>query len=131
MKISRDGANQEPERETPLPAEQEIEEATLPEPPKEVYHAKRQKPEKPPKPKKEKPPRRRREPEPEEEGEEEVRRHHFPVGLLLPLSPLGRVMDMVPVPPAYYLWLPAAVLCYMLLTAVIKKVYIRRYGELL
>lgn len=83
MKISRDGANQEPERETPLPAEQEIEEATLPEPPKEVYHAKRQKPEKPPKPKKEKPPRRRREPEPEEEGEEEVRRHHFPVGLLV------------------------------------------------
>jgi len=53
------------------------------------------------------------------------------LGLLLPLSPLGRVMDMAPVPPAYYLWLPAAVLCYMLLTAVIKKVYIRRYGELL
>ena len=53
------------------------------------------------------------------------------LGLLLPLTPLGRVMDMVPVPPAYYLWLPLVVLCYMLLTALVKKVYIRRYGELL
>ena len=53
------------------------------------------------------------------------------LGLLLPLTPLGRVMDMVPVPPEYYLWLPLVVLCYMLLTALVKKVYIRRYGELL
>ena len=53
------------------------------------------------------------------------------LGLLLPLTQLGRVMDMVPVPPAYYLWLPLVVLCYMLLTALVKKVYIRRYGELL
>lgn len=53
------------------------------------------------------------------------------LGLVLPLTPLGAVMDMLPVPPAYYLWLPAVLLCYMLLTALVKKIYVIKFGELL
>ncbi|MFV0350949.1 MAG: magnesium-translocating P-type ATPase [Oscillospiraceae bacterium] len=53
------------------------------------------------------------------------------VGTLLPYTPIGKVLDMTPLPPVYYLLLFATILAYIVLVTVIKKLYVRRYKELL
>jgi len=50
------------------------------------------------------------------------------VGLLLPLSPLASYFKLQALPAAYYGWLVAILLGYCLLTTLMKRVYIRRYG---
>jgi P-type Mg2+ transporter len=49
------------------------------------------------------------------------------VGIYLPFSPLGEHVGMVPLPASYFPWLVGILLCYCLLTQLMKGWYIRRY----
>jgi Mg2+-importing ATPase len=51
------------------------------------------------------------------------------VGAWLPYSPLAGALGFVPLPPLYWLLLLGMLLCYVLLTQVVKTWFIRRYGE--
>ncbi|UPG86138.1 magnesium-translocating P-type ATPase [Luteibacter aegosomatis] len=51
------------------------------------------------------------------------------VGMLLPFSPLGAHIGMVPLPGMYFAWLTLTLVCYCVLTQVVKTIYIRRYGH--
>lgn len=53
------------------------------------------------------------------------------VGTLIPYTPLGETIDMLPMPGVYFPALIATILCYILLFTLLKKLFIRRYGELL
>ncbi|MGI6005926.1 MAG: magnesium-translocating P-type ATPase [Ruminococcus sp.] len=50
---------------------------------------------------------------------------------LIPFTPLGTALELTALPPAFFLCLAVIVLGYMVLVTAVKKVYIRRYGELL
>ena len=50
------------------------------------------------------------------------------IGLWLPLGPLADYFKLQALPLAYYGWLVAILLGYALLTTVMKRFYIRRYG---
>jgi Mg2+-importing ATPase len=50
------------------------------------------------------------------------------VGIVIPYSPLGAAVGMVPLPLAYFPWLAGTLLCYCLLTQIVKRWYIRRFG---
>jgi Mg2+-importing ATPase len=50
------------------------------------------------------------------------------IGIFVPFSPLGEAVGMVPLPLAYFPWLTATLLCYCVLTQLVKRWYIRRYG---
>jgi P-type Mg2+ transporter len=49
-------------------------------------------------------------------------------GLWLPFSPLAGYFKLQALPPAYFAWLLAILLGYCVLTSVMKRVYIRRFG---
>ena len=49
------------------------------------------------------------------------------VGIYLPFSPLGEHVGMVPLPASYFPWLVGILLCYCLLTQLMKGWYIQRY----
>lgn len=49
----------------------------------------------------------------------------------IPFTPLGTALGLIALPPVYFLWLAALVFGYMALATAMKKIYIRRYGELL
>lgn len=51
------------------------------------------------------------------------------VGIYLPFSPLGAHVGMVPLPWAYFPILVTILLSYCLLTQLIKRLYIRRFGQ--
>ncbi len=53
------------------------------------------------------------------------------IGTIIPFTPLGAVMGMLPLPAAYFPWLIGMILLYMLLATLLKRNYVRRYGELL
>jgi Mg2+-importing ATPase len=50
------------------------------------------------------------------------------VGIAVPFTPLGAAVGMVPLPLAYFPWLAGTLLCYCLLTQLVKRWYIRRFG---
>ncbi|VTS01822.1 magnesium-translocating p-type atpase : Magnesium-translocating P-type ATPase OS=Isosphaera pallida (strain ATCC 43644 / DSM 9630 / IS1B) GN=Isop_2816 PE=3 SV=1: Cation_ATPase_N: E1-E2_ATPase: Hydrolase: Cation_ATPase_C [Gemmata massiliana] len=50
------------------------------------------------------------------------------VGVAVPFTPLGAAVGLVPLPPAYFPWLVATLLGYCLLTQVVKRWYVRRFG---
>lgn len=50
---------------------------------------------------------------------------------LIPFTPLGTALELTALPGVYFAWLAAIVAGYMLLATVVKKLYVRRYGELL
>jgi Mg2+-importing ATPase len=50
------------------------------------------------------------------------------VGLWLPVGPLAGYFKLQALPPAYYGWLVAILLGYSVLTTVMKRLYVRRYG---
>ena len=50
---------------------------------------------------------------------------------IIPFTPLGSALGMMPLPGAYFRWLAALVIGYILLVTAVKKLYVRRYGELL
>lgn len=53
------------------------------------------------------------------------------VGTIIPYTGFGESIGMFPLPGLYYPWLIATILAYMTLVTLIKKPYIKRYGELL
>lgn len=50
---------------------------------------------------------------------------------IIPFTPLGAAVNLAPLPLVYFAYLAATILGYMLIVTVVKKLYIRRYGELL
>ena len=48
------------------------------------------------------------------------------IGLLLPLTPLGKLLDFVEPPPGFYLFLVCAVAAYLLLVEIVKRQLYRR-----
>ena len=50
---------------------------------------------------------------------------------VIPFTGLGRILGFAPLPAAYFAWLALTILGYMTLATVMKKLYIREYGELL
>lgn len=50
------------------------------------------------------------------------------VGILLPMGPWAHYFKLVALPPLYFVFLPMIVLAYMILTQMMKKFYIRRFG---
>ena len=53
------------------------------------------------------------------------------VGTILPFTFIGVALDMVPLPGMYFPFLIVTVLLYMALVTMLKKIFVRRYGELL
>ena len=51
------------------------------------------------------------------------------VGCWLPFSPLAGALGFISLDHSYWLWLVATILGYMMLTQVVKTLYIRRYGQ--
>jgi Mg2+-importing ATPase len=50
------------------------------------------------------------------------------VGVWLPMGPLAGNFKLQPLPPAYFLWLAGILLGYGVLTTLMKRFYIRRFG---
>ena len=53
------------------------------------------------------------------------------VGTIIPYTDFGKILGMAPMPAVYFLWLAAMIFAYMILVTMLKKIYIRRYGEFL
>ena len=53
------------------------------------------------------------------------------VGTIVPFTNFGRNLGMLPLPGNYWLWLFVTMVLYLALVSVVKRIYIRRYGELL
>ena len=51
------------------------------------------------------------------------------IGILIPYTTIGSKLGMMELPPAYFAWLAATVLCYSALTQLMKVIYSRRYGR--
>jgi len=50
-------------------------------------------------------------------------------GIYLPFSSLGEHLGMVPLPLSYFPWLAGILLSYCVLTQIVKRLYIRRFGQ--
>jgi Mg2+-importing ATPase len=50
---------------------------------------------------------------------------------VIPFTPLGAAIGLSPLPAVYFAWLAGIIVCYMVLATVMKKLYVRKYGELL
>lgn len=53
------------------------------------------------------------------------------VGTIIPFTKLGSILQMYPMPAVYFIGLIIIILAYMLLVTFVKKLYIKRYGDLL
>jgi Mg2+-importing ATPase len=49
----------------------------------------------------------------------------------IPFTPFGQTIGLAPLPSAFFPWLLLTVFLYMALVTVFKKIFIRKYGELL
>lgn len=52
-------------------------------------------------------------------------------GTCIPFTAIGEALDMMPLPGVFFPWLFATLAAYMLLTTVLKGIFIKKYGELL
>jgi Mg2+-importing ATPase len=50
-------------------------------------------------------------------------------GVWLPFSPLARALKLEALPPGYFPWLAVILLAYCVLTQLLKRVYIQRFGK--
>lgn len=50
---------------------------------------------------------------------------------VIPFTPLGATIGLGALPPIYFLYLAITVILYMCLVTIFKKIFVRRYGELL
>lgn len=50
---------------------------------------------------------------------------------LIPFTPIGKAIGLIPLPGVYFAWLAAIVASYMILVTAVKKLYVLRFGELL
>ncbi|XEN37826.1 magnesium-translocating P-type ATPase [Paraclostridium ghonii] len=53
------------------------------------------------------------------------------VGTIIPYTPFGSALKLYPMPMVYFAWLIATIIGYMVLVTIVKKIYIKKYGELL
>lgn len=53
------------------------------------------------------------------------------VGTIIPYTFFGKALDMVSMPAIYFPFLIVIIILYMILVTILKKVFIKRYGELL
>ncbi len=51
------------------------------------------------------------------------------IGILITCTAMGAKLGMMQLPPAYFAWLAATVLCYCALTQIVKGIYCRRYAR--
>ncbi|EPT8922749.1 magnesium-translocating P-type ATPase, partial [Cronobacter dublinensis] len=51
------------------------------------------------------------------------------VGVAIPFSPLGHWIGLVPLPLAYFPWLAGILFAYCVVTQLMKRFYIRRFGQ--
>lgn len=51
------------------------------------------------------------------------------VGLVIPFTPFGSYIGLVPLPANYFIWLFGILLSYSLLTEVVKRIYIKRFDS--
>jgi Mg2+-importing ATPase len=51
------------------------------------------------------------------------------IGIVIPFSPLGASVGFAPLPLSYFPWLVATLLCYCVLTQIIKTLYVRRFAK--
>ncbi|MDR1892062.1 MAG: magnesium-translocating P-type ATPase [Oscillospiraceae bacterium] len=52
-------------------------------------------------------------------------------GTTIPYTPLGAALEFLPMPPVYFAWLAGTILVYMVLVTSLKKLFVKKYGELL
>jgi len=50
---------------------------------------------------------------------------------MIPFTPIGAALKLAPLPPVYFAYLALIIAMYMVLVTVVKKIYVRKYGELL
>jgi Mg2+-importing ATPase len=50
------------------------------------------------------------------------------IGIMIPFTPIGSSLGMVPLPGVYFAWLAAIIAGYCILTQLIKSWFVRRYG---
>ena len=50
------------------------------------------------------------------------------IGIAIPYTTIGSALGMVHLPLAYFAWLAVILLCYGLLTQLVKAWYVRRFG---
>ena len=53
------------------------------------------------------------------------------VGTVIPYTPLGAGLDMAALPAIYFAWLAGIIFAYMVLITVVKKIFVKKYGDLL
>ena len=50
---------------------------------------------------------------------------------IIPFTPIAGAIGLTAMPMIYFAWLAGIIICYMILATVIKKCYVKKYGELL
>ncbi len=50
------------------------------------------------------------------------------IGIMIPFTPIGSALSMVPLPGLHFAWLVAIVIGYCTLTQLIKSRFVGRYG---
>ncbi|MBF7694861.1 magnesium-translocating P-type ATPase [Acinetobacter rathckeae] len=50
------------------------------------------------------------------------------IGIFLPMGPLASYFSLQSLPLTYFIYLPIILLAYMILTQLLKKIYVKRYG---
>jgi Mg2+-importing ATPase len=50
---------------------------------------------------------------------------------VIPFTPLGKMIGLASLPMYYFAWLALIIVCYMVLATIVKKIYVKHYGELL
>ncbi len=53
------------------------------------------------------------------------------IATIIPYTALGKTIGLFPLPAIYFVYLALTIIAYMLLTGIFKKIYIKKYGELL
>ncbi|EPF4516468.1 hypothetical protein ACSSI0_003010, partial [Enterococcus hirae] len=53
------------------------------------------------------------------------------VGSILPFTGFGAELGLMPLPGTYWTWLVVTILAYLTLVTMVKKFYIKKFGELL
>ncbi|WP_016675808.1 magnesium-translocating P-type ATPase, partial [Yersinia pestis] len=51
------------------------------------------------------------------------------IGIYIPFSPLGTLVGLEPLPWQYFPWLAGTLICYCVVAQLMKRFYIRRFGE--
>ena len=53
------------------------------------------------------------------------------VGTVIPYTSLGAGLGMAALPGIYFAWLAGIIFAYMVLITVVKKIFVKKYGDLL